>query len=58
MFDRQTDNLWSQLMQQAITGPLTGKKLTILPAEHTTWGAWRNQHPETLVPFVRYWIQT
>ena len=49
MFDRQTDSLWSQLLQQAITGPLTGKKLTMLPAEHTTWDAWRSRHPETLV---------
>src|SRR6516164_2384496 len=39
MFDRETDSLWSQLLQQAITGPLTGKKLVMLPAVHTTWGS-------------------
>jgi hypothetical protein len=49
MFDRQTDSLWSQLLQQAITGPLTGNKLVILPADHTTWELWRNRHPDTLV---------
>jgi hypothetical protein len=49
MFDHQTDSLWSQLLQQAITGPLTGKKLTMLTAEHTTWESWRGRHPESLV---------
>ena len=49
MFDRQTDSLWSQLLQQAITGPLTGNKLTMLPAEHTPWESWRSRHPETEV---------
>jgi hypothetical protein len=50
MYDRQTDSLWSQLLQQAITGPLTGKKLKMmLTAEHTSWESWRSHHPETLV---------
>jgi hypothetical protein len=49
MFDRQTDSLWSQLLQKAITGPLTGKKLVMLPSEHTTWEFWRRQHPDTVV---------
>jgi hypothetical protein len=49
MFDRQTDSLWSQLLQQAITGPLTGKKLVMVPSEHTTWELWRGQHPDTVV---------
>ena len=48
MFDRQTDSLWSQLLQQAITGPFTGKKLTMVAAEHTNWESWRSGHPETL----------
>lgn len=48
MFDRQTDSLWSQLLQQAITGPLTGKKLVTLPAELTTWESWKSRHPDTL----------
>ena len=48
MFDRQTDSLWSQLLQQAITGPFTGKKLTMVAAEHTNWESWCSGHPETL----------
>ena len=49
LFDRQTDSLWSQLLQQAITGPLTGKKLVMASARHTTWELWRSQHPDSLV---------
>jgi Protein of unknown function (DUF3179) len=48
LFDRQTDSLWSQLLQQAITGSLTGKKLVMVSAQHTTWELWRSQHPDSL----------
>jgi Protein of unknown function (DUF3179) len=49
MYDRQTESLWSQILQEAITGPMTGTRLSMLPAQHTTWGQWRSEHPETLV---------
>src|SRR5215469_12153585 len=49
MYDRETGSLWSQILQRAITGPLTGTVLAILPAEHSTWEHWRAQHPNTLV---------
>jgi len=49
LFDRQTDSLWSQLLQQAITGSLTGKKLVMVSAQHTTWELWRSQHPDSHV---------
>ena len=69
MYDRQTESLWSQLMQEAIAGPMTGAKLAILPSLHTTWEYWRAQHPQTLVlspetgfrrdyglnPYQEYW---
>ncbi len=32
-----------------MTGPLAGKRLVVLPAENTTWGAWKGAHPETRV---------
>ena len=47
LYDRETESLWSQLVSQAVTGPLAGKSLTVLPAENTTWGAWRMFHPGT-----------
>lgn len=49
LFDRETDSLWSQLMYQAITGPLKGKRLEPLAIQHTTWQDWKNRYPDTLV---------
>ncbi len=52
-FDRETDSLWSQLLSQAVTGPLAGTRLEILPAENTTWKVWQEAHPETLVLSIK-----
>lgn len=49
MYDRRTESLWSQIMQQAIAGPMTGTRLAMLPATHTNWADWVRQHPNTLV---------
>jgi len=48
-YDRQTGSLWSQLLSEAVTGPLAGKRLALLPAENTTWGAWKTAHSETRI---------
>jgi hypothetical protein len=48
MYDRQTESLWSQILGQAIEGPLTGTQLEFVPALHTTWEAWKAEHPDTL----------
>jgi hypothetical protein len=37
LFDRQTESLWSQLRKQAVTGPLKGQELEMLPVAHTAW---------------------
>jgi hypothetical protein len=49
MFDHQTGSYWNQVSGEAIVGPLTGQRLSILPAQMTTWGAWKVLHPGTLV---------
>lgn len=49
LYDRQTNSLWSQLLGQAISGPLKGRRLTMLPLTHTTWVDWRKEHPATQV---------
>jgi len=74
LYDRQPagrkESLWSQLQMRAVTGPAAEKGLTLspLPAELTSWGAWRERFPETTVlsietghqreyglnPYVRY----
>ena len=49
MYDRQTESLWSQVRREAVTGPLTGEKLRVLPSTLTTWDKWVKQHPQTEV---------
>lgn len=49
LYDRQTQSLWSQLLAQAISGPMKGKRLTLLPLTHTTWADWRKGQPATEV---------
>jgi len=48
-YDHQTESLWSQLKEEAVTGPLTSTHLTAVPSVTTTWKVWRAQHPDTLV---------
>lgn len=49
MYDRQTDSLWSQLLGEAVEGPMTGAKLEFVPAEQTTWEDWVGRHPHSRV---------
>ncbi len=49
LYDRETDSLWSQLMGQAISGPLKGTPLKQITMAHTSWGDWLGRHPDTLV---------
>lgn len=48
-YDKETESLWSQIKMEAVIGFMTGQKLKLLPLEHTTWQAWRDKHPESLV---------
>jgi len=49
MYDRETGSLWSQLMVQAVTGPMQGTRLQQLPLSNTSWQEWVQRHPETRV---------
>lgn len=49
MYDRQTESLWSQIRREAVTGPMTGAKLKVLPSTLTTWEKWLKQYPQTQV---------
>ncbi|AUX08723.1 hypothetical protein AArcSl_1088 [Halalkaliarchaeum desulfuricum] len=48
MYDRETESEWKQSLGVAITGPLAGTDLTVLPAATTTVSAFRRQFPEGL----------
>ena len=49
LYDHQTESLWSQLMEKAVSGDLAGQALKVLPANRMKWASWRKQHPQTLV---------
>lgn len=49
LYDRETESLWSQIMGQAVSGPLKGQRLKQLALFHTTWEHWKSTHPETEV---------
>ncbi len=49
MYDHQTESLWSQISQEAVTGPQTGTRLKLLPLIHTSFGAWKREHANSLV---------
>lgn len=48
LYDRDTESLWSQILNQSIAGQRVGKKLTAIPISHTTWRDWLDKHPDTL----------
>ena len=49
MYDHETQSLWSHLTGSAIQGPLSGSKLTVLPATETRWSVWKAEYPTTRV---------
>lgn len=49
MYDHQTNTLWSQLLGQGVRGAHARTRLDIVSSELTTWGAWKDEHPDTQV---------
>lgn len=49
LYDRETESLWSQIDNQAIAGPASGKRLAMLSTSFLSWGQWKAQYPSTLV---------
>jgi len=49
LYDRESESLWSQIMKQAVTGPLRGTRLQQVAMSHTTWGDWHRRYPHSLV---------
>ncbi|MFU8803821.1 MAG: DUF3179 domain-containing (seleno)protein [Bradymonadaceae bacterium] len=51
MWERDSDNptSWNQMLGIAISGPLAGEHLTILPVAEMTWARWKELHPDSLV---------
>ncbi len=47
--DQETNSLWSHILGEAMRGPLTGNKLTVIPSVMTDWNSWKTSYPETSV---------
>ena len=45
MQDAQTGTWWQQVSGEAILGPLKGRQLTLVPFDHLTFAAWREEAP-------------
>lgn len=48
-WDHQTLSIWSQPIGAAISGPLQGTRLELLPVQIIAWESWRESYPHTLV---------
>ncbi len=49
LYDRSSESLFSQIATEAISGPLVGTTLQMVPTRHTSWADWQARHPDTLV---------
>jgi len=49
LYDRKTDSLWSQILRKGVSGKFSGVQLNQLPLAHTTWKAWQQKYPDSLV---------
>ncbi len=51
MYDKKTQSLWNTIWGKPVVGPLVGKGIEFdyLSVVTTTWGIWKQRHPETKV---------
>ena len=49
MYDSVTGSYWSQILAQAICGPMAEERLSVRPASTAAWKEWRADHPDTEV---------
>lgn len=45
MRDEQTGTYWQQINGLAVSGPLAGRRLTLVPADELTFGTWKSEEP-------------
>jgi len=46
MYDRQTESWWQQASGEAIVGELAGERLTLHPAQSTSWAQFKKAYPD------------
>jgi len=57
MRDEETGTYWQQISGAAVSGPLAGRHLTLVPSDELTWALWKAENPagtvlNDLAPFV------
>jgi hypothetical protein len=57
MRDEETGTYWQQISGAAVSGPLAGRHLTLVPSDELTWALWKEEKPggtvlNNLAPFV------
>jgi hypothetical protein len=57
MRDEETGTYWQQISGLAVSGPLAGRHLTLVPSDELTWALWKSEQPSgtvlnDLAPFV------
>ena len=57
MRDEETGTYWQQISGVAVSGPLAGRHLTLVPSDELTWALWKAEKPDgtvlnDLAPFV------
>jgi hypothetical protein len=57
MRDEETGTYWQQISGAAVSGPLAGRHLTLVPSDELTWALWKAEKPggtvlNDLAPFV------
>ena len=57
MRDEETGTYWQQISGRAVSGPLAGRHLTLVPSDELTWALWKAEQPggtvlNDLAPFV------
>ncbi len=48
-YDRITDSYWSQMMMQAVHGPLIRERADLVTSTETRWDTWRKLYPDSKV---------
>ena len=49
MRDEQTGTFWQQISGIAVSGPLKGRKLVLVPSDELTFGLWKTEQPNGTV---------
>ena len=56
MRDEETGSFWQQISGKAVSGPMKGRQLELVPNEELTFDLWRKENPQgtVLAPAAKY----